>query len=119
MLVVKFLSLLHVQRMSPAAAAASVPDFSLEEKSIPWKGTPGALRKELREEKITAGEDFTEGIVIQKPDGIVLLQPSKLGNHIKIMAEAANSETAKELCDGFEKLLNKKKLDMQGEKAYN
>ena len=120
MLVVKFLSLLHVQRMSPAAAAASVPDFSLEEKSIPWKGTPGALRKELREEKITAdGEDFTEGIVIQKPDGIVLLQPSKLGNRIKIMAEAANSETAKELCDGFEKLLNKKKLDMQGEKAYN
>lgn len=109
MTAIKFLSILHVQRVTPAAAAASVPEFSLETASVPCEGNPGALLKELREESGEMGE----GVVLRRPEGVVLLRPSKLGNRIKIMAESASSETARELCAGFEKLLGKKKLDRE------
>ncbi|MBC8570071.1 sugar phosphate nucleotidyltransferase [Zongyangia hominis] len=115
MTAIKFLSLLHIQRISPAAAAASVPEFSQASVQVPCESNPGALLKELREE----AEELGEGIVLHRPEGVVLLRPSKMGNRIKIMAEAASSETAKELCAGFEELLGKKKLDSGKDSVYN
>lgn len=83
------------------------PDFSVKTKTVNTRVNPARILRELNTEK---SDIITEGVIINKDNGIVLLKPLKRGMGLKIMAEAVNAEIANEICDDIEKLLNEKLL---------
>lgn len=66
-------------------------------------GSAALLRKVSRHPSGT----IAEGVLVEDQRGVVLLKPLKRGDGVRILAEAASSETAQELCDSMEQLLRR------------
>lgn len=83
-------------------------DFGMADKVVETSGNPAGLIRFLNTQK--AGT-VREGIVLENARGTVLVKPLKRGTAIRILAEAASSETAEEICADVEKLLRQKMND--------
>lgn len=92
MLSVLLLGYMRRKKLSLAALNAQLPAFESCEGSVAAAQPPGKLLEKLH------GEIQDEGILLREDKGLVLLRPSKLGDKIRIFAEASNWETAGELC---------------------
>lgn len=79
------------------------PSFDMEVRTLDTSINPAGLIRSINSQK--SGQ-ITEGVLLRGDKGIVLVKPLKRGTGIRIMAEAMSSETAAELCDDIEKLIN-------------
>jgi mannose-1-phosphate guanylyltransferase/phosphomannomutase len=94
--------------------AASLPPFALAVKAVPVSGNPGNLLRRMSQTGAKQ-QSSTEGVLLSRNGGKVLLSPLKRGVGLRIMAEAASMEAADELCAEFEKKLqNNEILDIGG-----
>ena len=110
MLSVSLLDYMRRHGISLRELDAMIPAFSTEE---------AVVQIDLPPARILAGlspEQAGEGVLLRQDRGVVLLRPRKLGGAIRVFAEAANWETAKELCDDVSRRLSGL-LDKEHEKG--
>lgn len=91
-----------------------LPDFAQVSRSIRCQGNPGNIIKTLSRDRDKSNINQSEGVGIKVGEGIVIIRPTKRGKSLVMLAEAANFETANELCDDLEKLLRSKAIDNKG-----
>lgn len=103
MCAVKLLRMLKERKATLRELLDQIPGFSIAQKSIPWEGNPGRALKRLAGEGYRG--DAAEGVLISTGKGKVLVRPAKRGKGFKILAEAANFETAMELCEGLQEAI--------------
>ncbi|MCI8649252.1 MAG: NTP transferase domain-containing protein [Anaerotruncus sp.] len=99
MLAVILLDYMRRNQLSLEMLERRLPAFAVEERSVKVDLPPARLLEGLKAE--AAGE----GLLARTPQGMILLRPRKNGSAIRLFAEAANWETAHELCIDFEKQL--------------
>ena len=106
-LTVRILDLMVAEGKTLAQLTAALPAFALHKRVI---GVPGgsdrtaALLESLRRQGRTKKG---AGVRLVRPEGQVLLTPSDRGSRLRITAEAADSETAQELCGEVEEMISK------------
>ena len=76
--------------------------FEVSVSTLQTSGNPAALLRDMGG-KQTGG--IGEGVLVERTGGIVLIKPMKKGGALRILAEAASSEIAQELCKSTEELL--------------
>lgn len=99
----RILSYVKKRNRTLAEIAKSLPRFAVAVKAIRCNENPGKLLRRLLPEKVLQP---AEGVLLSRANGRVLLSPSKRGKGLKILAEAADMETAGELCAEVESKLN-------------
>lgn len=92
---IRLLSYLKTSGKSLSDLFSQIPPFQTIQSEITDIDLPIKMMQEIRNQgAATDGE----GLILTNPLGIALIQPDKLGHRIKILAEAASSETAQEIC---------------------
>lgn len=107
---VKLLSIMKERNKSLRELFDELPIFAVKHDTFNLPVKPSELSDILNKQK----KEFTfarEGIKMNRDSGRLLLTPSKNGRKLYVMAEAANMETAEELCADVSNLLNKSLLD--------
>lgn len=102
--------------------AAALPPFALTVRAVPLHANPGRVLRDLspRESGREGGTAPAEGVRLSTRRGSVLLSPLKRGTGMRILAEAADMETADELCAEYEKTLREQEvLDKGSDGGYN
>ena len=103
-LTVRTLGILHRRQLSLQALCEELPTFYLARKSYSVSFSPAMLH-----ELFGTGEDLSsdvrEGIALRRENGRILMTPDRAGKSLHVVAEAAEMETAEEMCSGFERLL--------------
>lgn len=96
---------LHIVRQSGGVEnlLAEIPVYERASRTLEIAGNPASLMRRLEGDQSSPA--VTEGVVLQQEDGIVLVRPLKQGTGLRILAEAHSSETAAELCDFVEGML--------------
>lgn len=84
------------------ALLETLPEYEMQSRTVDTAGNPAALISKLES---TQENRITEGVVVRKEDGIILVRPLKRGSGIRIMAEARSAEIATELCADIERLI--------------
>lgn len=92
---VRILSYLKAHELSLREAEQELPAFAVAVRSVPLAGNPGEFLRAFEEE---TNEKGGEGVLLFRRQGKVLLSPLKRGKGLRILAEAADMETADELC---------------------
>lgn len=93
MIGVRLLLLLRRSGRSLKELMSEVPRFATVCRAVELECSPGVLLGELREE----GQSAEDGVVLSRDRGHLLLRPSKQGQMLRIIAEAATPEIADEL----------------------
>lgn len=95
---------LHIARQAGGVQAllGSLPEYEVSTRTVATSGNPAGMIRKMDSEKTGV---ITEGVLLRRPQGVVLVRPLKRGTGIKIFAEARSSETAAELCDFVERQL--------------
>ena len=88
---------------SLGAVMRRLPEFFVSERTVKTGRSPAWLIREINPHN---SPEITEGIIIDSNKGIVLVKPLKHGKGLRLIAEAASSETAEEICADIEKLIN-------------
>lgn len=91
-LCLRLLGYLHRRGISLYAALEPVPAFGRATGEAP-AAHPARLLAGLAQ-----GGAPTEGVLLRRGDGLALLRPAKSGEAIRVFAEAADAETAAEIC---------------------
>lgn len=81
----------------------SVPEFTVVRRDFPLQQSVGKFMEKLS--SMENGTRVCGGVTVTETEGVIYARPFRRGGGIRIYAEAVNEETAKELCDGFEKLM--------------
>lgn len=81
---------------------ASLPKFASRKRDIHISGGRAAVMRELSSEK---ERELSDGIRIRNGVGSVLIVPHKNTESLRVFAEAADAETAEEICDFYVKKL--------------
>jgi len=87
-------------------AMKAIPDYATERREMEITCPPQRIISKLCSENSGMGE----GVILQSTGTItesVLLRSSKKGNSLFLLAQSLSSETAKELCDTTEKMIEK------------
>ncbi|MBQ7540717.1 MAG: NTP transferase domain-containing protein [Clostridia bacterium] len=104
-LCVRVLRIIKQRNMTLDALCEEIPDFYLERKTFSVSFSPSKLH-----DLFGAGQDadasVREGISLKRDKGRLLITPDRNGKSLHVLAEAANMETAAEMCSGFERLLS-------------
>ncbi len=103
---VLLLTLLHSTEKSLAQLNEEIPAFYDAVKIITLAKNPCEVMRVVSGGRVAEGA-IGEGVLLPYKNGTVLVRPLKRGGGVKIIAEAQNYEMAKELCGGFEEMLNK------------
>ena len=82
-----------VDRPSPPQLMSEVPRFATVQRTVELERPPGVLLSSLRED----GQAVEDGIVLLRDQGHLTVRPSKQGQMLRIIAEAATPEIADEL----------------------
>ncbi|MBC8584916.1 sugar phosphate nucleotidyltransferase [Youxingia wuxianensis] len=104
MLLILLLDRMKKKNLTVEQLDCLLPDLEVEEKIVSVDVNPAKILNDLSQlpiRKQAAGE----GVLVEDSKGIVHLRSLKRGKGIKIFAQAASSETAKELCADFTKIL--------------
>lgn len=99
---VRILAYLKAHDLHLHDAARSLPTFAVAVRLVPLSGNPGEVLRAFAG-KAPAGAG--EGVLLERRQGKVLLSPLKQGKGLRILAEAADMETADELCLTLQKEL--------------
>lgn len=99
---VRILAWLKANGLRLRDAAAELPDFAVAVRSVPLAGNPGEILRAFAGDTPVGGG---EGVLLSRRRGKVLLSPLKRGRGLRILAEAADMETADELCVDLQKEL--------------
>lgn len=100
---VTFLSILR-RYSSVKALMDNAPRFDVAVRTMDISKNPAAFLRGLGAAK--PGK-ITEGVLLRRDEGTVLVRPLKLGQGVRVLAEAHNSETAAELCADVQKLIER------------
>ncbi|MBQ6165086.1 MAG: NTP transferase domain-containing protein [Clostridia bacterium] len=106
-LVVRVLDVMAASGKTLAALIGELPKFALHKRVV---GVPGGSERTAAVlEALRQDPDAGNGapLRLRRPNGDVLLSPSDRGSRIRIIAEAADSETAAELCGEVEEMIAK------------
>ncbi|MDR1463944.1 MAG: NTP transferase domain-containing protein [Oscillospiraceae bacterium] len=98
---VRLLSVMKETECSLSDLCRKLPPFYVEKKSFSLPFSPSLLTKVLGESDAVV-DSATEGVILHKENGRLLITPSKSGRRVHVFAEAGDAETARELCDGME-----------------
>ena len=113
MAAVYLLSWLKRRRTTLAKVLEKLPEFAVATKTIRCEGNPGRIIRGLQ----GRGEEGpAEGTRIREKTGVVTVRPTKRGKSLVLMAEAADTEMASELCGQLEQRLQMVFLDIAGAK---
>ncbi len=107
-MVIRVLSVMKERENSLESLCNQLPDFFIEQKVFELPFPPSKLNSVFGSEN-TSDDSVKEGISIKRDKGRLLITPSRTGKRVRVVAEADRMETAKEMCDGFEKLLKELK----------
>ena len=113
MMAVRLLSAMKRSGRTLAELVEKLPGFATASRVIPCQGNPG---KALRRLEQTGRERVGEGARVRTKNGVVFVRPAKLGRSLVLTAEAADMETADELCGELQQKLDMLLLDKGGEK---
>lgn len=91
-----------------------LPAFSVYADEVEARVPPSKLY-ELFDTQETRGEACGEGIVLRRAGGRVLITPTRSGDKFRLRAEAAEMETARELCLHAEEVLGCVSLDSEAD----
>lgn len=92
MLAVILLADMRRREMTLAALAEELPALAVREESVALTLPPGRVLSRLK------GEQAGEGLLLVEDRGTVLVRARKSGRALRLFAEAASWETARELC---------------------
>ena len=112
-LAVRVLGVMHKRRQSLDALCAELPAFSLERRTFAVSFSPAKLRALFGHED--DADDVREGVSLRRGGGRLLITPDRSGKALHVLAEAANAETAAEMCGGFERVLGELEKDARKE----
>ena len=104
-LTVRVLGILRKRRLTLEALCAELPEFCLERRTFTVSFSPAKLRA-IFGQGDDADRDVREGISLKRDGGRLLILPDRSGRALHVLAEAANMETASEMCGGFERVLS-------------
>ena len=102
LMAVRLLGIMCTTGKSLKSLSDALPDFYVSRRKIPIDMSASNLRQKLSKQICY---DTGEGIAVTFDRGRVLLTPSRSGRSLKILSEAADYETSKELCSEIEKLI--------------
>lgn len=100
---VMLLTMLHKTGKDLYDLCSALPEFEEATRIVTLRKNPCEVMRRIG--GTGAQGAIGEGLVVPFGGGTVLVRPLKRGGGVRIMAEAANYEIAKELCGGFEKLI--------------
>lgn len=96
MMCVRFLAVMSERQLTPQQLLEKMPPLPVTTTaSVPLSGSPAKVISALC---FGVKSESQEGVLLEKEDGVALVRPTKKGTAIKVFAEAANAETAQELC---------------------
>jgi mannose-1-phosphate guanylyltransferase/phosphomannomutase len=101
---VKLLHIIKSTGKSLAELSAELPDFYVEKKSFALPCSPAHLQELLRRSD-TQLDAASEGVILRKHGGRILITPGKSGKRAQVFAEANTMELAHELCEDVALLL--------------
>ena len=110
---VRLLSAMKRSGRTLAELVEKLPGFATASRVIPCQGNPGKVLRRLEQ---TGRERVGEGARVRTKNGVVFVRPAKLGRSLVLTAEAADMETADELCGELQQKLDMLLLDKGGEK---
>lgn len=117
MMAVRLLNWMKRHQTTIAELVAELPIFAVNEKTVACTADPALVLRKLAEE--TGGQcpgSLWEGTRMIREKGTISIRPSKLGKSLILAAEAADTETAAELCGDLEQKLGTVLLDIGEEK---
>lgn len=94
---------LRARKLSLGDAVGELPEFTAANRFVSIAGAPSEILKRFCSES----GGLSEGVVIGNDEGRVLIRPVKTGKGVMLFAESFKTESAGELCDFYEKMLNK------------
>lgn len=103
MMAVKLLDTLKEKNVSLSSLAEKIPAFAVVTRSYELNDKPANIMRVLGVEY----ENVGDGVLINREGANLLLRPRKHGKSIRLLAEAANNETAESMCDDIEAMLSK------------
>lgn len=113
MMAVRLLSAMKRSGRSLPQLLRQLPDFATASRVVPCADNPGrVLRRLARDEQERVGE----GARVRTKNGVIFVRPAKLGRSLILTAEAADMETADELCGELQQKLDMLLLDNGREK---
>lgn len=101
MLMSLILRSLSESRSTLKKAVSELPHFTAVSRFVPISKSPSEILKCVCTEKC----GLSEGVVASDDDGRVLIRPVKTGKGVMMFVESFKAETASELCDIYEKML--------------
>ena len=104
MMSIRILNWLKKRHITLSDITQQLPNFAVATKTIACDGNPGRVIRQISGAKTREG--IGEGARIQMENGILLVRPSKLGKSLVLVAEAADTEIATELCGALEQKLD-------------
>ncbi|MCI8553518.1 MAG: NTP transferase domain-containing protein [Clostridiales bacterium] len=113
MMAVRLLNRMKQERRTLTGLMERLPVFAVTSRTVDCRENPGRVLRRLAD-----GAEGTpgEGTRIRTRAGVVFIRPTKLGRQLVLTAEAADMETAAELCGELEKKLDTLFLDIDREK---
>lgn len=103
-LTVKVLSIMNERDASLEYLLSELPEVFFVKREMPLNISPSRLSQLIGEEKSESGNS-REGIRLVRDNGRLLIVPERSGEKVRILAEAASAETARELCESVEELI--------------
>lgn len=119
MMAVRLLNRLKRERRTLSEMLDRMPAFAVTSKTVCCKGNPGRILRRLSDDKASPeekAEGIGEGTRLRTKNGVIFVRPTKLGSELILTAEAADMESAAELCGELEKKLDALLLDIDREK---
>lgn len=107
MMTIRILSFLSRHQMSLRELDSLLPSFSIASRLVSVSVSPGILLRTLKNTERTT----LNGVELRNGGNAAFARPLKNGRGILLLAESMRSETAAEICDGFEAILQKAALD--------
>ena len=117
MMAVRLLSWMKRYQITISDLLEELPVFAVNEKAMACPIEPAEVLRKLSEEPGSqCPGELWEGTRMVRNQGVVSVRPSKLGKSLILTAEAADTETAAELCGELEQKLGSVLLDIGEEK---
>ncbi len=106
MAALKIMSHMKAEHKTLSEMMALIPSFATVVKSIEIDTPPSELLGSLND---AAAAQASEGVIIYREHGCLLIRPTKAGKSLKIFSEARDAETAKDLCSEIIDMLDSSK----------
>lgn len=110
MLALKIMNHMKENKITLADMMREIPDFATKVTAYPLRQSPSGVMERLQ----TIAKPAGQGVSIASGETVIRIWPEKKGKNLRISAEAADAETAEELCADFQSKIADL-LDRKGE----